>query len=227
MSKKVKWLIGVVVIVFTTVLLFSIRSERYKLSPHEQSVENIRNDHLKSTAVPLKVKAEILKEKAESAFESLTRPELIREKSEKAEAKWLANWKDNFPWKPTHDPAVRFNPDWPYQYRTGSRISDINDAEKQSLHEQWERRSRTDRYTRVYHSILKQFFQDEIRFSKEFEQCYHILKEHGRGDNPALAVEIFQHLLQYHRDAKDPLSKLLGVYPKKDISEVIGAFSEF
>lgn len=31
-------------------------------------------------------------------------PQQLQEKVDKAEAKRLANWKANFPWKPTHDP---------------------------------------------------------------------------------------------------------------------------
>ena len=83
MNKKIKWLIGAVVIAFATVLFISIRDELYKLIPHKQSVEKIRNDLLKSLAVQLKAKSEILKEKTESTFERLTRPELLQEKRRK------------------------------------------------------------------------------------------------------------------------------------------------
>ena len=38
-------------------------------------------------------------------------PQQLQEKAAKAEARRLANWKANFPWKPTYDPAHKFVPE--------------------------------------------------------------------------------------------------------------------
>lgn len=44
---------------------------------------------------------------------------------------------------------------------------------------------------------LKNFFQDEARFSRQFQQVYQILKENGRGHNPALVLAVFRELRRY------------------------------
>ena len=55
------------------------------------------------------------------------------------------------------------------------------------------------------HGYWKEFFQNEARFTPQFEQLYHILEEHGRGDNPVVAGNILNCLWQYHEySRKDP-----------------------
>ena len=44
------------------------------------------------------------------------------------------------------------------------------------------------------HGFLKEFFQNEARFTAQFEQLYHILEEHRREDNPVAAGNIFNCL---------------------------------
>ena len=44
---------------------------------------------------------------------------------------------------------------------------------------------------------LKNFFQDEARFSRQFQQVYEILNQNGRGHNPALVLAVFRELRRY------------------------------
>ena len=88
------------------------------------------------------------------------------------EAERLANWKANFPYKPTTDPDVVITQEM------------LEDGDPTVEHN---------------HMFLRSFFESEGRFTPQFEQLYGILKEHGRGDNPAAAAKIFDSLQSYHR----------------------------
>ena len=63
------------------------------------------------------------------------------------------------------------------------------------------------------HDYLKEFFQNEARFTPQFEHLYHILEEHGRGDNPVATGKIFNCLWEYH------------YYSQKDPDEHSGTYS--
>ncbi len=194
MNKEGKWLIGIGVVAFVAVLFLGIRNSQ----PRELTVrEEVENMLLRSSEVPLNRKAEIIQSRAKSAYERLMSPELLQEKAAMAEAKRLANWKANFPWKPTHDPALKFDPE---RHLSASTI------------EEWRsrKRSATDHFAADYHNTLARFFQDEMRFTPQFEECYRILNEHGRGHNPVLAWGIFWDLWWYHEIANDWRSKLPG-----------------
>ena len=104
-----------------------------------------------------------------------------------AEAERLANWKANFPYQPTTDPDV---------VMTEETIKFSNPSSPASVH-----------------GFLKEFFQNEMRFTPQFEQLYHILEEHGRGDNPVATGKIFNCLWEYHH------------YSQKDPDELSGAYS--
>ena len=96
-----------------------------------------------------------------------------------AEAERLANWKANFPYKPTTDPDV---------VMTEETIKFSDPSSPAGIH-----------------GYLKVFFQNEMRFTPQFEQLYHILEEHGRGDNAVAAGQIFNQLWGYHHySQKDP-----------------------
>ena len=108
-------------------------------------------------------------------------PQQLQEKAAKAEARKLAKWKANFPWKPTHDVALKFVPEkhigglpggYPIRTRNHEDIEAAN-----------------------YHLRLKNFFEDEDRFLSQFQQVYEILNAHERGHNPALIPGIFHDLL--------------------------------
>ena len=96
------------------------------------------------------------------------------------EAERLANWEANFPYKPTTDPDVVIT--------------------EEMLEEGYG-------YTPIFsnHASLRRFFETDLRFTPRFEQLYHILEEHGRGDNPVATGNIFECLRQYHlHSQKDP-----------------------
>ena len=105
-----------------------------------------------------------------------------------AEAERLANWKANFPYQPTTDPNVVMTERTLHINRSASPPADI-------------------------HGFLKGFFQNEARFTAQFEQLYHILEEHGRGDNPVAVGNIFNSLWRYHD------------YSSKDPDEISGRYS--
>ena len=80
-------------------------------------------------------------------------------------------WEQNFPWKPTYDPAVQFKP--------GMSRSAIE-----------------------HHFHLKNFFENELRFSPQFEQLCRIMEEYDRTENPLALAGIFEVLTDYHKDSR-------------------------
>lgn len=108
------------------------------------------------------------------------------------EAKRLANWKENFPWKPIHDPTLIFDASQPYNYLLTYDISKVTQEENRRIHRLWERRGQTESSIGRSHWFLRGFFKDDIRFTPQFQKFYQILKEHGRGHNPAMVGESFQ-----------------------------------
>ena len=101
------------------------------------------------------------------------------EEVDPAEAERLANWKANFPYQPTTDPDVV-----------------VTEA---MLKEGYG-------YTPIFrnHGYMRHFFENETRFTAQFEQLYHILKEHGRGDNPMATGNIFEDLRLYQENQQKP-----------------------
>ena len=121
------------------------------------------------------------------SYNLLTPPEEREETAEdKAEAERLADWKANFPYKPTTDPDV---------VMTDETIKVSNPSSPASIH-----------------SFLKEFFQNEARFTPQIEQLYHILEEHGRGDNPVATGKIFNNLWEYHYYSQKDPDESSGVY---------------
>ncbi len=95
-----------------------------------------------------------------------------------AEAERLANWKANFPYQPTTDPDVVI---------AEEMLENMADQPASN------------------HLFLRSFFENEARFSAQFEHLYHILEEHGRGDNPVVTGNILNCLWEYHQySQKDP-----------------------
>lgn len=114
------------------------------------------------------------------------------------EAKRLANWKENFPWKPTHNPALIFDASQPYNYLLTYDISKVTQEENRRIHRLWERRGQTESSIGRSHWFLRGFFEDDIRFTPQFEKFYQILKEHDRGHNPAMVGESFHAFRLYY-----------------------------
>lgn len=106
---------------------------------------------------------------------------------EKAEAQRLANWKANFPYPKTYHPAFRFD------RQAHFNINDEN-AQTGPKFAKW--------YPVIQaHRFMASFYESEARFSKGFEQLYHILKEYDCHDNPMQVAWIFSHLADYHQAA--------------------------
>ncbi len=123
-------------------------------------------------------------------FESLPDTEDEEEPEEEvdpAEAERLANWKANFPYKPTTDPDVVIT--------------------EEMLEEGYG-------YTPIFrnHGYMRHFFENETRFTAQFEQLYHILEEHGRGDNPMATGNIFEDLRLYQENQQKPPNERNGMY---------------
>ena len=210
MSKREKWLVGVSVVVFAAVIFLSIRGGFQRGLPKtqkEKAKEKIENILLRHPEVPFEQKAEIVVDRAATAVDRLMNPVSLKEKAAELEAKRLAHWKANFPWKPTHDPDVQFDPDLHLDW-------DFNPMEASEEEKQrWENRRKltsTQIYAGANHKKLKRFFEDEIRFTRQFEQCYRILEEHGRGHNPVQVLEVFEVLRDYQYVAHhDPEERVL------------------
>ena len=113
----------------------------------------------------------------ETSHNELLRP-LVASGKERAEAQRARQaWKEHFPYTPTHDPRVTFD---------------------QARHLLGPEQSNTDQATGANHLILTRFFEDEVRFSPQFEALYRMLEEHDRGDNPVLAARLFSTLTRFH-----------------------------
>ena len=209
MSKREKWLVGVSVVVFAVVIFLSIQVGSQFVLPKtqkEKAKEEVENILLRHPEVPLERKAEIVAERAVSAVDRIMNPVSLKEKAAELEAKRLAHWKANFPWKPTHDPNVQFDPDLHLEW-------DFNPMEaSEEERRRWENRRKltsTQIYACANHRKLKRFFADEIRFTRQFEQCYRILEEHGRGHNPVQVLEVFEALRDYQYTTQfDPEEEL-------------------
>ena len=201
-------LIGVSVLVFAALVFLSIRGGSKFVLPKTQKEkvrEQVDNMMLRDPEVPLERKAEIVADRAAAALDRLVNPVSLKEKAAELEAKRLAHWKANFPWKPTHDPDVQFDPDLHLTWH----INHMEASEEEMR--RWKARERTN--TQIYaganHVKLKRFFDDEIRFTRQFEDCYRILKEHRRGHNPVQVLEVFEALRDYQYTTQfDPEEEL-------------------
>ncbi len=134
--------------------------------------------------------------------------EQIKGPHDKQEAQRLSNWKANFPYKETRHPTLTFD----------ASLYDPKDSST------WRGMNRR-RFGPVVkaHGFMKGFFENERRFSKGFEQLYHILKEHDRHDNPLVVAGIFQVLGDYHEAAKHPPEE---IRMEKEFTEQFDAFGQ-
>ena len=90
-------------------------------------------------------------------------------------------WEQNFPWQPTYDSAVT---------ATADMLSDYSEEDSTAVEN---------------HFDLKEFFEDEMRFSPQFEQLCRIMEEYDRTENPLALGWAFETLREYHRVMrKDP-----------------------
>ena len=108
---------------------------------------------------------------------------------EQVEARRKAKWKATFPWKPTREPKLGF---YVQKY--------LVDQENLTLGQPM---PQDELSASQNHIVLKNFFADEARFSRQFQHVWQILDEHGRGHNPVLVAAIFRELLLYKHAAKN------------------------
>ena len=96
---KQHWMPIAIVVGFALVLFLVVR---YDLLYEQESVQ------------PQKMtpeEREVLRKKEKSLrYRKAFVPQQIQEKAAKEEAKRLANWKANFPWKPSQDATLKFDP---------------------------------------------------------------------------------------------------------------------
>ena len=194
---KQHWMPIAIVVGFALVLFLVVRYdvlyEQESAKPHKMTPEE----------------REVLRKKEKALrYRKAFVPQQLQEKSAKEEAKRLANWKANFPWKPTHDPAHKFIPE---RHLIDLRNDQSDPSDLMGQFPDYNMARREDIHAGDYHMRLKKFFEDESRFSRQFQQVYEILNEEGRGHNPAIAIRIFRSLLRYKHaltlpeDWQDPL----------------------
>ncbi|MCS1413455.1 MAG: hypothetical protein M2R46_01171 [Verrucomicrobia subdivision 3 bacterium] len=120
--------------------------------------------------------------------------EQLKMTPEKQEAQRRANWKANFPYKETYHPTLRFDP----------LLYDPKDSST------WHGPERRWIQPVIHmHGYLAKFFENENRFSKGFEDMYHILEEYDRHDNPEVVSNIFENLADYHKRAAHPPDEVI------------------
>ncbi|MCS1409004.1 MAG: hypothetical protein M2R45_02183 [Verrucomicrobia subdivision 3 bacterium] len=105
---------------------------------------------------------------------------------EQEEAERLANWKANFPYQPLYHPTLKFDP---------ALYDSTNPA---TWHGEGKKRMKP---VIDEHVFMRGFFENELRFTKTFEDLYYLLKEHDRHDNPAMVAGIFNDIQNYHEAA--------------------------
>lgn len=102
-----------------------------------------------------------------------------KEAEEKAWRESRKDWVERFPFAPTHHPEVTFDP----------------------TDEKMRKMARN-------HSFLRMFYNSRLRYTKEFEQLYDIVKEvagEEKADSPIILGRTFNAILRYHQaKAQDP-----------------------
>lgn len=103
----------------------------------------------------------------------------------------LENWKRNFPFKKEYHPALRHDPS--VYDPNNSATWDSPDAHEASI------THASQTHSVKTHGFLADFHENPLRFTKEFEQLYHLLGEIDRNDNPMPVAWIFNDLVLYHQ----------------------------
>lgn len=93
-------------------------------------------------------------------------------------------WEENFPYKPTYDPAVTV---------TADMISDDPENLTPILN----------------HFSLNAFFESDLRFSPQFEQLYRIMDEYDRTENPIALGWRFETLREYHMVMREDSNEII------------------
>ncbi len=111
----------------------------------------------------------------------------------RAEEVRMEKWKANFPWQPTTDPAVVYDP---IKHHGGfGGFPDLPSDDPPYMRS-------VDRAVRENYVSLKRFYADDVRFTVQFEQMYGILAEYGRTNNPVMVGRVFWNLWLYQNPEK-------------------------
>ena len=120
----------------------------------------------------------------------------------------LEKWKQNFPFKPRYHPTLRHDPSL-FDANDASTWDAPHDPVESIKHESYRRAV-------VNHGFLMDFYENPIRYSKEFEQLYHVLGEFNRNENSIVVAEIFNDLIMYHEASRhhpeDLITKTIPIY---------------
>jgi len=109
----------------------------------------------------------------------------------------LEYWKQHFPFKPLYHSNLRHDPG----------LYDPTDPSTWDMPDEAEARLKHNlQHAAVQnHGFLAAFHENPLRFSREFEQLYHLLEPYDRHDNAINVAEIFTLLCYYHKAARhDP-----------------------
>ena len=90
-----------------------------------------------------------------------------------AERQRRKKWEKNFPYQPTYHLTLTYDPSHPEMDMAALK-----------------------------HGYMTAFFNNPQRFTAEFEQLYHMLKEIDRADNPKNVGTIFANLRDYHKSMR-------------------------
>ena len=128
------------------------------------------------------------------------RQEEEQKAKEKAEEEWWESrkeWVERFPFEPTPHPEITFD-STVYDPRKAFR-GEWPDEKKDKAY--WEMMRRVEQ-----HSLLKDFYDSRVPYTKEFEQLHDIVQEElGETASTAVLAVIFETLKDYHQAAqRDP-----------------------
>ncbi len=124
--------------------------------------------------------------------QELKRKEAERLAKEKSEKEWWESrkeWIERFPFEPTHHPEITYDPN-------------VFDAKKPKPQEERDKAYKKMRDLVEKHGFLRYFYENRLRYTKEFEQLYDIVQEElgkEKADNPIILGRAFNALKAYHQ----------------------------
>ena len=125
----------------------------------------------------------------EAEFKRQEEEQKALDEAEKAWWESRQDWVERFPFEPTYDPEIAFDPTV-YQPGKGAEW-----PEEKKDKAYWEMCERIQN-----HSFLRRFYELYLPYTEEFEQMYDIIKEElGEMDNTIVLGQTFETLKDYHQ----------------------------